>query len=312
MKFELIDTKIKSYTENETLYIKGVANTGQEDMDGDIIAPDALQKIAETAINRNLHLEHDRTIDGIIGTIVESEITGRGVEIKASILPEYADKLKHLLNNGIKLGLSVQGIATYQDNRKEKIKDWELIEISLTPIPCDQDTMGTVAIVKSLKELLKKEDKGEGKMAENETITKDEVIELINTANSENKEELIATILEEVKTEFGAVITELQEKVGTLEEQLKASDEAPAEEEQKAEDEEKEDEEKAEDEEEEKEEEEKADTDDEEKEDEEEKLEKALNYVFQPVFKYNKQKALKEQKTKSAHTPRELAKMLIG
>ena len=104
--------------------------------------------------HHNLHLDHDTEFDGLIGTITESEIVDEGVKIRARILDERRNEIESLLNQGVKLGLSVAGLTTCNENNPSMIEDWILTEISLTPVPCDQRTMGTVHIAKSIKQLI--------------------------------------------------------------------------------------------------------------------------------------------------------------
>ena len=211
---------------NTTLYITGIANSGKKDLVDDILTQEALEKITQQAPLHNLHLDHDKTIDGIIGTIESAQLLDEGVEIKASILPEYQDKIKHLLGNGVKLGLSVSGNCVRDSVDLDSIIDWELVEISLTPIPCDQNTMGTVTVSKSLADFIQtihetNNDKKMNHKSEDtimaEEITKEDIIELINTAFAEKQEEMLETIRNEIKDEFQVTIDEMVKRIEALE-----------------------------------------------------------------------------------------------
>ena len=123
--------------------------------------------------------------------------------------------------------MSVRGLAERAGGNFVRVV---LTEISLTPLPADQSTLGSVVIVKSFGELARRvvgfddENLEEDNMAD-EVITKDVVIELINTGFNERKEEFLETIREELKDEFGVVLGELKERV----EKLEAQGEAPVE-----------------------------------------------------------------------------------
>ena len=229
-QFNILNETLKSIDEDGELYIKGIANTGERDLVGDVITEQALQEIAEQAVNRNLHFNHaghfDNTLseltESIIGVITESEVTSEGVEITARILPKHADNIRYLLDNGVRLGLSVSGQAHYEENSWEQIESWDLTEISLTAMPCDQGTMGTVEISKSFTDFIKSvptnneeddDDKsindGSDKMAD-DGITKEDVIELINTAFNEKEEELLETVRKENEQKFDELLARIE------------------------------------------------------------------------------------------------------
>lgn len=226
--FTLYDDKItKSIGEDGTLTITGIANTGERDLVGDVVTEQALTEIVEQAPNRNLHLNHgydQNTPNGIlfpevVGTITEAEKINEGASITAVIRPEYVEPLEQILAQGIKLGFSIAGKAHYEDNSYEQIESWDLTEISLTPLPCDMGTMGTVS-AKSLNNLIQK--LGGEKMAEDtpKPITEEQVIEIINDAFNERKEEFLEKIREEIKGEYEATFNEIKERVEAVEAKL--------------------------------------------------------------------------------------------
>ena len=225
-QFNILQEKIKAVTDdNGTLYIVGIANTGQRDLVGDVITENALKEIAEQAVNRNLHLNHDTwDLDGIIGVITEAEVISEGVQIKARILKKYQETIQELLDEGVRLGLSIAGKAHYVDNSYEQIESWDLTEISLTPTPCDQGTMGTVRISKSFNEFIKTIDNDnnmeEKAMADEETyLTQEQAEELINAAFNEKEEELLEQVRGELKEEYETKFQALEERIVALESQ---------------------------------------------------------------------------------------------
>lgn len=228
MKFELINKNIQANPADEVLHIRGLANTGNSDIAGDTLTREALLDICNQATQHNLHIDHDETIDGVLGPITRAELTPEGVEIDADILEgKYTSRIRDLLEHGVRLGMSVRGLAERAGGNFVRVV---LTEISLTPLPADQSTLGSVVIVKSFGELARRvvgfddENLEEDNMAD-EVITKDVVIELINTGFNERKEEFLETIREELKDEFGVVLGELKERV----EKLEAQGEAPVE-----------------------------------------------------------------------------------
>lgn len=228
MKFELINKNIQANPADEVLHIRGLANTGTTDIEGDTLTREALLDICNQATQHNLHIDHDETIDGVLGPITRAELTPEGVEIDADILEgKYTSRIRDLLEHGVRLGMSVRGLAERAGGNFVRVV---LTEISLTPLPADQSTLGSVVIVKSFGELARRvvgfddENLEEDNMAD-EVITKDVVIELINTGFNERKEEFLETIRNELKDEFGVVLGELKERV----EKLEAQGEAPVE-----------------------------------------------------------------------------------
>ena len=215
MEFMIVDKNIQatSNEENDVLTIVGIANTGQRDLVGDVLTNEALQDICRQATKHNLHLDHDTSLDGVLGPIISAELTDEGVEIRANIVnTEYAKKIRELLSNGANLGMSVSGVT---DTSTHNLTSWDLTEISLTPLPCDQGTMGSVRIAKSFAEVVK-QTMETNTMAE-EQITLEQVIELINEAFNERREEFLEAIRQELKNEYDVVINELRERIESIE-----------------------------------------------------------------------------------------------
>lgn len=215
MEFMIVDKNIQatSNEEDEMLTIVGIANTGQRDLVGDVLTNEALQDICRQATKHNLHLDHDTSLDGVLGPIISAELTNEGVEIRANIVnTEYAKKIRELLSNGANLGMSVSGVT---DTSTHNLTSWDLTEISLTPLPCDQGTMGSVRIAKSFAEVVK-QTMETNTMAE-EQITVEQVIELINEAFNERREEFLEAIRQELKNEYDVVINELRERIESIE-----------------------------------------------------------------------------------------------
>lgn len=299
------------------VYIEGIANTGQEDLAGDIITRDALTQIVNQLPNRNLHLDHVKDFDGILGPIVASELRDEGAWFKARLVDERKDIIQSYLEQGVHFGTSISGDCNYEEGSMSNIISWDLVELSLTDIPCDQGTMGTVSlsksfdgILQSIKQkqlILQEEEMEEESMAEEEVTytTEEAVIELINTAFNERKDEFLEQIRDEVKTEYESVIGELTSRVEALENAEKPAEEeeepVPAEE-QKA-DEEEEEETKA--------------TDEEEDEDEDKHIEELVNKRLEEIFgglnkevdfKYSSQKKTDKSQEKS-FSPHEIASL---
>lgn len=332
MKFRITDKSITSYEDDGVLHIVGIANTGQEDLVGDVLTEEALMNICEQATNHNLHLDHDTSMEGLLGPITSARLVPEGVEIHATIVErDHAQHIKMLLESGVKLGLSVNGVATNKVGNQHTLTEWELTEISITPLPCDQGTMGTVCIAKSFAEVINRVTEEEMPMEEKsmaeEVLTIEKVIEIINEAFNERREEFLDTIRTELETKYDAKFNEINERFDTLSQEQVVEAPATTEEEDveaqlgELAEEAKEEEEKAGTEDEDKKEEKE---DDDEKEDIVKSIEQIITKKFEEVFtskknadlsfKYKEEEQEKEpveeKMVKKAYTPHELAQLL--
>ena len=145
---------VKSYGLNEdgTLTITGIASTTNEDLDGEIVSPDALESLAKQVIGLNLHLDHDHSYKGGIGAITNATLEESSLRITAAILPEYAEGIKERLDLGMNFGFSIGGIPVIDSLNSRVINDFILLEVSLTLLPANWDTFGTVEVTKGLVE----------------------------------------------------------------------------------------------------------------------------------------------------------------
>ena len=212
-KFNIIDETTvltKGLDDNDdALYIKGIANSGLEDRAGDIVTSKALESICEQAPSCNLHLEHARGVEDVIGTITEAEIVEQGVEITARIRNKFKAFVQELFDDGVKLGLSIAGLVEYEENNFKNIISWDLTEISLVAIPCDKNTLGTV-VSKSFNEFIINNTEVK---TMTDGVTIEDVTNLINEAINEIKEGYDEKFdeIEARFTELETIINELKD-----------------------------------------------------------------------------------------------------
>lgn len=232
----------KSYALNEdgTLTIEGIASTTNRDLEGDIILQSAIDsmKLQLTTTRKNLHGDHRYNLfKGILGAITKVVDSDDNIlKIRATILSKYAAFVKEMLDIGVQLGLSIGGrIKDYdQTNDGWEIKDIDLFEISLTGMPANYDTFGTVTVAEKKStdiveakclagacHLIRKNMEA-NKMAEgeqnsqnnnNENYVTREQCESIckdfcDTFLAENKEEMQNAILEAVKADIERIVDE--------------------------------------------------------------------------------------------------------
>lgn len=218
-------TEIK-YTENSdgTLVIDGVASTTNKDLQGDIILPSAIRSMKEQLLTttRNLHGDHRYGLDGIYGAIKEVlDSTDDSLEICAQLRKSKSPEIKEMLDIGVNLGLSIGGkITEYTilEDHGWEIKDLRLMEISLTGMPANWDTYGTIqestdkSIVKAnclagACHVIRKNldfngeimTKQEEPMKKEETaeFSKDDAVDLFNELMASKQDEIVSEIASE-------------------------------------------------------------------------------------------------------------------
>ena len=137
----------KSYDMNDdgTLTIVGVASTTSKDYANEIVSPEVLESLAEQAVGINIYRDHNRHYDGGIGAVIEAWVTDNQLWIEGKILSEYAPGIKERLDIGMNFGFSISGFPKKQRTPEGLlIVDYDLKDITLTYIPMNWDTYGTV------------------------------------------------------------------------------------------------------------------------------------------------------------------------
>lgn len=139
------------------LILEGVASTSDIDLEGDYITPQCIESFKLQATNCNIHNNHNVGLDDVIGTVLEVLDSDQNtLKIKFSILPLFRKHIEECIDNGVKLGLSIGGTILDYDTGDDglKIKNMMLHEISLTPLPANWNTMGTVTHSKSMGKVI--------------------------------------------------------------------------------------------------------------------------------------------------------------
>lgn len=244
-KFKIYASISKSNELNEdgTLTLEGIASTTNTDLQGDVVSQQALESMKEHATKLNIHANHNYDLfDGVIGHIIEVlDSDNNTLKIKFVILAEYAERIKSMLDLGIKLGLSIGGDVTDWKEQETPdggfvwiIEDIILFEISLTPMPANWDTFSTVTTSKGLvkskclagacyeviknngenmKKYLKIKAEESSEESEGTEMTEAKVTDMINEALNNFKDEEIPTIIEEIKSDIKQeVLDELKQE----------------------------------------------------------------------------------------------------
>ena len=140
-----IESKSYDLNDDGTLTLIGVASTTNKDYANEIVSPEVLKSLAQQAVGINIYRDHNRHYEGGIGAVVDAWIKDNQLWIKGIILSEYAAGIKERLDIGMNFGFSISGFP-----KKERtpegllIVDYDLKDITLTYIPMNWDTYGTV------------------------------------------------------------------------------------------------------------------------------------------------------------------------
>lgn len=323
------------------LIIEGIASTTSRDLQGDSVLPSAIQSMKKQALTKNLYGDHSYGLfQGLIGTITDVLDTDDDeLRIKARILPKYSKDIREMLDTGIQLGLSVGGKVqdyTRNDDGTLMVKDINLLEISLTGMPANLDTSGTITTSKGLvktncvegacKVILKSmennimanEDKTNEKTTEenkdtsSEPLTEEQVVSLFNEMMAEKQEEIVKSTVETVQKDLEKIV---DERISELKEKPEEPEETKSQSKPEPEDEDEEEETKSKS---------QSEPEDEDEEEEEDKIKKAVDDAMADFFKsLNDNRKPAPQVNKSVNTadnsskddgmtPEEIAKSMYG
>lgn len=215
-----------------TLDITGIASTTTQDLQKDRMLPSAILSMKKQLLtsNKNLHGDHKYGLfNGLLGSInkvIDSDTDS--LEIGATILSKYAPDIKEMLDIGVNLGLSIGGAPTDFDRNSDggwNVKNARLDEISLTAMPANMDTLGTVTTAKGVVEgkcfagvcnkILKNmeeynmEDKNQQEPQKNDGNSEDtesKIREVVDELWSEKEQGLVEQITESVRNEVKDIV----------------------------------------------------------------------------------------------------------
>ena len=215
-------------SDGERILLEGIASTTSRDLHDEIVSSAAIESMSEQALALNIHGDHWYGLEDVIGAIKDASAEDKQLHIKFLITKKHTPDIQDLLETGVKLGLSIGGYVTSYDEKNRIINAIELHEISLTAMPANWDTFGTVttskglvksnciagachAIVKNLGEEImateeiktKEETPQEGE--ETSGLTKDDVIELFNELMAEKEETIVQEITDKVQTQLESI-----------------------------------------------------------------------------------------------------------
>ena len=238
-------TKSEEDGSDERIMLEGIASTTSRDLHDEIVSSAAIESMAEQAMVLNIHGDHWYDLQDVIGAIKESTVEDKQLKIKFLITKRHTPDIKDLLETGVRLGLSIGGYVTNYDEKNRIINEIELHEISLTAMPANWDTFGTVVsskglvesncltgacyeIVKNLNgEIMTKKEMNtkEEPQSEDSGLTEDKVIELINEYMAEKEETIVEEITGKVESQLESMVeAKVQELIDDEEEVPPAED----------------------------------------------------------------------------------------
>ena len=204
--------------------ITGVVSTTSEDLYGDIVTTEALESLKKQMIGLNVFLDHDYNYDKVIGIVKSSELSDDKLYATVAVTKDYQEDIKAKIEFGVNLGFSIGGFADRDKNNTNVISNFNLIELSLTPLPANWDSYGSVTskngvmvgncITQLCYKMLKSENMTENIPQDNneETLTFDKVKDLIDEAITEKEEQITADIMSNIQSQIDdAVNAKLKE-----------------------------------------------------------------------------------------------------
>lgn len=192
-------------------------------MYGDIVTREALESLSKQLVGLNVFLDHNYDYDKVIGVVKSSELSDDKLYATVAVTKDYEEDIKSKIEFGVNLGFSIGGFADRDRNNPDLISDFNLIELSLTPLPANLDSYGSVTskgvmvgncITQLCYKMLKSENMTENTPQDNneETLTMDKVKDLINEAITEKEEQITADIMSNIQSQIDdAVNAKLKE-----------------------------------------------------------------------------------------------------
>lgn len=192
-------------------------------MYGDVVTREALESLSKQLVGLNVFLDHKYYYDKVIGVVKSSELTDDKLYATVAVTKDYQEDIKSKIEFGVNLGFSIGGFADRDKINTNLISDFNLIELSLTPLPANWDSYGTVTskgvmvgncITQLCYKMLKSENMTENTPQDNneEILTLDKVKDLIDEAITEKEEQITADIMSNIQSQIDdAVNAKLKE-----------------------------------------------------------------------------------------------------
>ena len=228
----------KTNADDGELILTGMASSNSKSLYGEVMSETALQRMCTDAVGLPILYDHEGKMKSIAGVVKNAYLQDNDLYLDFSILPRFQEEIKELIDFGVLLGLSIGGHVSSFDMKNGLVEDITLVEVSLTPVPANRDTHGTVHIKQNIvtgdclygvcntlikenleedetipeeiklakpqdpekpAEVTGEEKQEEPKTEEDEPLTIEKVKEMMDERFAEEKQSIIETVLDEVK-----------------------------------------------------------------------------------------------------------------
>ena len=128
------------------LILTGMASSNSKSLYGEVMSESALQRMCTDAVGLPILYDHEGKMKSIAGVVKNAYLQDNDLYLDFSILPRFQEEIRELIEFGVLLGLSIGGHVSSFDMKNGLVEDITLVEVSLTPVPANRDTHGTVQI----------------------------------------------------------------------------------------------------------------------------------------------------------------------
>lgn len=128
------------------LILTGMASSNSKSLYGEVMSESALQRMCTDAVGLPILYDHEGKMKSIAGVVKNAYLQDNDLYLDFSILPRFQEEIRELIEFGVLLGLSIGGHVSSFDMKNGLVEDITLVEVSLTPVPANRDTYGTVQI----------------------------------------------------------------------------------------------------------------------------------------------------------------------
>jgi phage head maturation protease len=132
------------------LILTGMASSNSKSLYGEVMSESALQRMCTDAVGLPILYDHEGKMKSIAGVVKNAYLQDNDLYLDFSILPRFQEEIRELIEFGVLLGLSIGGHVSSFDMKNGLVEDITLVEVSLTPVPANRDTHGTVHIKQNM------------------------------------------------------------------------------------------------------------------------------------------------------------------
>lgn len=132
------------------LILTGMASSNSKSLYGEVMSESALQRMCTDAVGLPILYDHEGKMKSIAGVVKNAYLQDNDLYLDFSILPRFQEEIRELIEFGVLLGLSIGGHVSSFDMKNGLVEDITLVEVSLTPVPANRDTHGTVKIKQNI------------------------------------------------------------------------------------------------------------------------------------------------------------------